>query len=84
MCPHVRGRSGTYSVPWYPDTGKKLPLHEQTQAKGLFGVLTANSHPLGMGGVGEADGIQGVLWIRLASAAVLEAEPFPRRIQQEQ
>lgn len=25
-----------------------------------------------------------VLWIRLASAAVLEAEPFPRRIRQEQ
>lgn len=36
------------------------------------------------GGVGRADGIQGVLWIRLASAAVLEAEAFPGRIWQEQ
>lgn len=59
-------------------------LHEQTQAKGLFGALPANSHLLAMGGVGRADGIQGVLWIRLASAAVLEAEPFPGRIWQEQ
>lgn len=47
-----------YSIPWYSDTGKELPLHEQTQAEGQFGALTANSHPLGMGGVGRADGIQ--------------------------
>lgn len=33
-----------YSIPWYSDIGKKLPLHKQTQAKGLFGVLTTNSH----------------------------------------
>lgn len=84
MCLRGRGQRRMYSIPWRSDRGKELPLREQTQAEGQFGVLTANTHPLGMGGVGRADGIQGVLWIRLASAAVLEAEPFPGRIWQEQ
>lgn len=71
-------------VPQNPNRAKKLPLHSQTQVKGLFGAPTANSHPLKMGDVGGAFGLENVPWIRLASAAKLEAEPCPRRIQQEQ